>query len=56
MQAIMVSDNQLDHYFQVVKDMLWKKFISDPLTRSEYCVNQNLPTIQGFDKEMQPTW
>ncbi len=45
----MVSDNQLDQYFQFVKHN-WKKFISEPLIHSAHCVNQNLPTIEGLDK------
>ena len=48
----MVSDvNQIDQYFQFVKDML--SVISEPLIHSTYYVNQNLPTIQGLDKVMQ---
>ncbi len=41
----MVSDNQLDQYFQFVKDMLLEEVISEPLIHSAYYVNQNLPTI-----------
>ena len=48
----MVNDNQLDQYFQFVKDTLLKEVISEPLIHSAY-VNQNLPTIQGLDKVMQ---
>ena len=54
----MVSDNQLDQYFQFVKDLLLEeRVISEPLVHSAYYVNQNLPTIQGLDKLMQLcTW
>ncbi len=43
----MVSDNQLDQYFQIVKDMPLEEVISEPLIHPAYYVNQNLPTIQG---------
>ena len=46
----MVSDNQLDQYFQFVKDMLLEEVISEPLIHSAYYVNQNLLTIQDLDK------
>ena len=50
-QAIMVSDDQLDQYFQFIKDMLLE-VIREPLIHSAN-INQNLPTIQGLDKVMQ---
>ena len=49
----MVIDNHLDQYFLFVKGMLLEEVISEPLFHSAY-VNQNLPTIQGLDKVMQP--
>ena len=45
-----VSDDQLDQYFQFVKDILLEEVINEPLTHSAYYVNLNLTTIQGLDK------
>ncbi len=49
---------KLDQYFQFVKDMLlvgWllEEAVNEPLIHSAYCVNQNLPNIQGLGKVMQ---
>ena len=41
----MVSDNQQDQHFQLVKDMLLEEVISEPLIHSPY-VNQNF--LSGF--------
>ncbi len=41
----MVSDNQLDQYFQFVKDMLLEGVNGEPLIHSAYYINQNLHTI-----------
>ncbi len=49
----MVSDNQLDQYFQFVKDMLLEEVLSEPPIHAAYYVNQNLLSIQGLDKVMQ---
>ena len=38
----MVSDNQLDQYFQFVKDVLLEEVISEPLIRSAYYINRKL--------------
>ncbi len=53
-QQCMGSDNQLDQYFQFVKDLLLEEVVSEPLIYSAYYVNQNLPTYHsGFGKIMQ---
>ena len=49
----MVSDNQVEQYFQFVKDMLLKEVHSEPLIQSAYYVYQNLPSIQSLGKVMQ---
>ncbi len=41
----MVSDNQLDQYFQFVKDILLEELIGEPIIHSAYYVNQNLHAI-----------
>ena len=43
----MVSDDQLDQYFQFVKDMLLEEDITEPLIHSARYVNQNSPIILG---------
>ncbi len=49
----MVCDNQLDQYFQFVKDMLLDEVISEPLMDPAYYANQNLLSIQDLVKLMQ---
>ena len=45
----MVSDNQLDQYFQLVKDKLLEKDISEPFCMPCYIKK----SMQGLDKVMQ---
>ncbi len=46
-----VSDNQLDQYFQFVKDMLLEEVISEPLIHSAYYINQNFAYYSGFGQK-----
>ena len=39
--------NQLDQYFRFVTDMLLEEVLCEPLIRSAYHVNQNMPTIHA---------
>ncbi len=49
----MVRDNQLDQYFQFVKDMLLEEVMSKAFIHSGYYINQNLANIQYLDKVIQ---